>query len=302
MENTTIQALIDLFPKLIKKNEQLKIICHEQNIDIFEETDQIISSDINQNLVAMASGLSKSGIIPFVCSSPYDFMNQYNEIREMISFSKQNIKLIAIDNIGFDKTTTGPLEQCFEDIGLFNMLPNIEIYNPLDYFEASAILKSVTKSKNPCYIRLHTRSTPLFFDKKHKFKNHSPIILRTGQDATIITSGPITFECLIAAENLQHRDNLSIQVIHFPQLKPINNNVINVAAIQTNKIITVEEHSIHGGLGDLISQELCINHPTKHLRLGLRDTYSLCGNKIDVLENMGLDSEGIYLQISDFLK
>lgn len=245
-----------------------------------------------QNLVTMASGMAAVGKIPFVTSyATFSPGRNWEQIRTTICYNDQPVKIIG-SHVGISVGPDGATHQALEDIAIMRALPNMVVIAPCDAIEAKKATVAALKYPGPVYIRLTREKTPIATTEKAPFKIGVGQVLADGDDVTIISTGSMIYEALVAAEALK-KDKISARVINMPTVKPLDEGLVLKAAKQTGAIVTCEEHQIHGGLGGAISEFLAEKHPTPIEFIGMMDTFGESGSPAQLLEKFGLKSKNI---------
>ena len=253
------------------------------------------------NMVGVAAGLATMGKIPFVSSfAMFVAGRAYEQVRNAIGYPKLNVK-IGATHAGITVGEDGASHQCNEDIALMRTIPEMVIINPSDDIEAKAATRAAFDYVGPVYLRFGRAPIEIINDQPtYKFEIGKGVLLQEGTDLTIIATGLCVSESIEAAKMLA-ADGLSVEIINIHTIKPIDKDIIIKSALKTKHIITVEEHSIIGGLGSAVSEVLCENAPTKLNRIGMQDCYGESGSATALLEKYELDAKGIYKQIKSFI-
>ena len=254
------------------------------------------------NMIGIAAGLASTGKVPF-CSSFAMFAagRAFEQVRNSVGYPHLNVK-IGATHAGISVGEDGASHQCNEDIALMRVIPGMTIINPSDDVEAKAAVKAAYEMEGPVYLRFGRLAVPVINDRpEYKFEIGKGIVLREGSDVTIIATGLEVNESLEAAKMLE-ADGISAQVINIHTIKPLDTELVVSAAKKTGKVVTVEEHSIIGGLGGAVAETLSEQCPTKMLRIGVMDTFGESGPAVKLLEKYGLDAAGIYGKIKAFLQ
>lgn len=254
------------------------------------------------NMIGIAAGLASTGKVPF-CSSFAMFAagRAFEQVRNSVGYPHLNVK-IGATHAGISVGEDGASHQCNEDIALMRVIPGMTIINPSDDVEAKAAVKAAYEMEGPVYLRFGRLAVPVINDRpEYKFEIGKGIVLREGSDVTIIATGLEVNESLEAAKMLE-ADGISAQVINIHTIKPLDTELVVSAAKKTGKVVTVEEHSIIGGLGGAVAETLSEQCPTKMLRIGMMDTFGESGPAVKLLEKYGLDAAGIYGKIKAFLR
>ena len=253
------------------------------------------------NMVGIAAGLASTGKVPF-CSSFAMFAagRAFEQVRNSVGYPHLNVK-IGATHAGISVGEDGASHQCNEDIALMRTIPGMTIINPSDDIEAKAAVEAAYKMDGPVYLRFGRLAVPVINDNAdYKFEIGKGVVLKEGKDLTIIATGLEVNESLEAAKKLAE-DGIDAEVINIHTIKPIDADLIVKSASKTGKVVTVEEHSIIGGLGGAVAEVLSEKCPTKMLRIGVKDTFGESGPAVKLLEKYELDAAGIYKQIKAFL-
>ena len=254
------------------------------------------------NMIGIAAGLASTGKVPF-CSSFAMFAagRAFEQVRNSVGYPHLNVK-IGATHAGISVGEDGASHQCNEDIALMRVIPGMTIINPSDDVEAKAAVKAAYEMEGPVYLRFGRLAVPVINDRPdYKFEIGKGIVLREGSDVTIIATGLEVNESLEAAKMLE-ADGISAQVINIHTIKPLDTELVVSAAKKTGKVVTVEEHSVIGGLGGAVAETLAEQCPTKLLRIGVMDTFGESGPAVKLLEKYGLDAAGIYGKVKAFLR
>ena len=254
------------------------------------------------NMMGIAAGISTTGMVPFVSTfAMFASGRAFEQVRNSIGYPHLNVK-IGATHAGISVGEDGATHQCNEDMALMRTIPGMVVINPSDDIEARAAVEAAYKHDGPVYMRFGRLAIPIINDKTdYKFEIGKGNVLREGKDATIIATGLCVSASLEAAEKMAQK-GLDVGVINIHTIKPIDKDLITEAAKKTGKIITVEEHSIIGGLGSAVCEVLAENHPTPVLRIGVNDCFGHSGPAVDLLHEFGLDAEGIDKKVSEYLK
>ena len=253
------------------------------------------------NMVGIAAGLASTGKVPF-CSSFAMFAagRAFEQVRNSVGYPHLNVK-IGATHAGISVGEDGASHQCNEDIALMRTIPGMTIINPSDDVEAKAAVEAAYKMDGPVYLRFGRLAVPVINDRPdYKFEIGKGVVLKEGKDLTIFATGLEVNESLEAAKMLAE-DGIDAEVINIHTIKPIDAELIVKSASKTGKVVTVEEHSIIGGLGGAVAEVLSEKCPTKMLRIGVKDTFGESGPAVKLLEKYELDAAGIYKQIKAFI-
>lgn len=265
--------------------------------------DRHINCGIAENsMVAVAAGLATCGKVVFASSfSMFLSGRSYEQIRNSVAYPHLNVKFGGT-HVGISVGEDGATHQCNEDISLMREIPGMVVLNPSDDIEAKACVRAAVEHEGPVYIRFGRAAVPVFNDAdEYHFELGKGIRLREGVDVTIIATGLEVYESLLAAESLA-RDGVSAEVINIHTLKPLDKDIILESAAKTHNVVTVEEHSIVGGLGTAVCELLSEELPTRVLRIGVNDEFTKSGPATELLHKYGLDADGIYWKVKEFIQ
>ena len=253
------------------------------------------------NMVGVAAGLAATGKIPFVSSfAMFAAGRAFEQVRNSVGYPKLNVK-IGATHAGISVGEDGATHQCNEDIALMRTIPGMVVINPSDDVEARAAVKAAIEHQGPVYLRFGRLATPVINDRSdYKFELGKGVVLREGKDVTIIATGLCVAESLAAADMLE-KDGISAKVINIHTIKPLDEELVIAAAKETGKVVTVEEHSVIGGLGSAVCDCLSETCPTKVLKVGVNDTFGESGPAVQLIHKYGLDAEGIYTKVKAFV-
>lgn len=254
------------------------------------------------NMMGVAAGLATTGKVPFASSfAMFAAGRAFEQIRNSIGYPKLNVK-IGATHAGISVGEDGATHQCNEDIALMRTIPGMVVINPSDDVEARAAVKAAYKHEGPVYLRFGRLAVPVINDREdYKFELGKGVVLREGKDITLIATGLPVAETLEAAEKLA-ADGIDAKVINIHTIKPLDEELIVEAAKETGKVVTIEEHSVIGGLGSAVCDVLSEKAPTKVLKIGINDTYGESGPAVELVKKYGLDAESIYKKIKSFNK
>ena len=249
------------------------------------------------NMMGVAAGLSTAGKIPFASTfAMFAAGRAFEQVRNSIGYPHMNVK-IGATHAGISVGEDGASHQCNEDIALMRTIPGMVVINPADDVEAKAAVKAAIDYVGPVYLRFGRLAVPVINDPAdYKFELGKGITLREGKDVTIIATGLEVSESLEAAKLLE-ADGISAEVINIHTIKPLDEELVVAAAKKTGKVVTVEEHSIIGGLGGAVAEVLAEKAPTKMLRIGVMDTFGESGPAKALIEKYGLDAKSIYEKV-----
>lgn len=253
------------------------------------------------NMIGIAAGLASTGKVPF-CSSFAMFAagRTFEQIRNSVGYPHLNVK-IGATHAGISVGEDGATHQCNEDIALMRTIPGMTIINPSDDVEAKAAVKAAYEMEGPVYLRFGRLAVPVINDRDdYKFEIGKGVVLKEGTDLTLIATGLEVAESLAAAEKLE-AEGISVEVINMHTIKPLDVDLVVRSAAKTGKVVTVEEHSIIGGLGSAVAEVIAEKQPAKLLRIGVEDRFGESGPALKLLEKYELDAAGIYKKVKAFL-
>ena len=253
------------------------------------------------NMVGVAAGIASTGKVPF-CSSFAMFAagRAFEQVRNSVGYPHLNVK-IGATHAGISVGEDGATHQCLEDIALMREIPGMTVINPADDVEARAAVKAAYEMEGPVYLRFGRLAVPVInTNPDYKFEIGKGTLLKEGTDLTIVATGLEVNESLEAAKMLE-ADGIHAEVINIAKIKPLDEEIIIESAKKTGKVVTVEEHSVIGGLGSAVAECLAEKCPTLMKRIGVYDVFGESGPAVDLLHKYELDAEGIYKQIKDFM-
>ena len=253
------------------------------------------------NMMGIAAGLATTGKVPFASTfAMFAAGRAYEQLRNSVAYPKLNVKVGATHG-GISVGEDGATHQCCEDFALMRAIPGMVVMSPSDDIEAKAMVKAAYEYVGPVYMRFGRLAVPVINDRPdYKFEMGKGIVLREGKDLTIVANGLCVAASLEAAEKLA-ADGIDAKVINIHTIKPLDEELIVAAAKETGKVVTVEEHSIIGGLGGAVCECLSEKAPVPVKRIGINDVFGESGPAVALLEKYGLDAEGIYKQIKEFV-
>lgn len=249
-----------------------------------------------QDMMATAAGMATCGKIPYASTfAVFATGRAYDQIRNSICYPNLNVKICAT-HCGITVGEDGATHQMLEDINLMRGLPNMKVMSPADDAEAKWAVKEASKINGPVYIRFGRAVTPQIYDENQKFEFGKAIQFGEGTKATVFATGMMVAEALKAQEELK-LDGIDIRVVDFHTIKPIDKEIIIKSAKETEKLISIEEHSIIGGLGSAIAEVLVENYPAKLVRMGMKDCFGKSGTAFELLKYFGLTSKEIIEEV-----
>ena len=253
------------------------------------------------NMMGVAAGLATCGKVVFASSfAMFAAGRAFEQVRNSIGYPHLNVK-IGATHAGISVGEDGATHQCNEDIAIMRTIPGMTIICPADDVEARAAVKAAAEYEGPVYLRFGRLAVPVINDEAtYKFEIGKGITMKEGKDVTIIATGLEVNESLEAAK-LLGADGISAEVIDIHTIKPIDRELVVASAKKTGKVVTVEEHSIIGGLGGAVAEVLAEEAPTKMLRIGMMDQFGESGPAKVLIEKYGLDAKSIYEKVKAWL-
>ncbi|MEG1846415.1 MAG: transketolase family protein [Oscillospiraceae bacterium] len=244
------------------------------------------------NLMGVAAGLAATGFTVFASSfAMFAAGRAFEQVRNSIAYTNLNVK-IGATHAGISVGEDGASHQCCEDIALMRSIPNMIILNPADDIEARLCVMAAAEHEGPVYMRFGRLAVPRVFDENYKFKIGKGNILAEGTDVTIIATGLMVNEAMMAAEELKN-EGISARVVNMCTIKPIDRELVIESAKKTGAIVTAEEHSIIGGLGGAVCEVICETVPVPVVRVGVEDVFGKSGPAVELLHIYGLDAKNI---------
>jgi len=245
------------------------------------------------NMMGVAAGLTIGGKIPFTGTfANFSTGRVYDQIRQSIAYSGKNVKICA-SHAGLTLGEDGATHQILEDIGLMKMLPGMTVINPCDYHQTKAATLAIAEHQGPVYLRFGRPKWPVFTPENQIFKIGQAITFQEGTDLSIFSTGHCVWESLKAAETLE-AEGISVEVINIHTIKPLDEEAVLKSAQKTGKVLTAEEHQMHGGLGDSIAQLLSRKLPTPMEMVAVNDSFGESGKPEELFEKYGLSRKSIY--------
>lgn len=253
------------------------------------------------NMAGIAAGLATCGKVPFMSSfAMFAAGRAYEQVRNSIGYPHLNVK-IGATHAGISVGEDGATHQCLEDIALMREIPGMVVINPADDVEARAAVKAAYEHEGPVYLRFGRLAVPVIYDEKdYHFEIGKGVLLKEGTDLTIFATGLCVNEALQAAEKLA-ADGINAEVIDIHTIKPLDEKLVIESAKKTGKVVTVEEHSVIGGLGSAVCDTLSENAPTPVKKIGVYDRFGESGPAAELIHKYQLDAEGIYTQIREWM-
>lgn len=245
-----------------------------------------------QDMMSTAAGLASAGQIPFVSTfAIFAAGRAYDQIRNSICYPKMNVKICAT-HAGVTVGEDGATHQMLEDLSLMRTLPNMTVMCTSDDTETRWAVKEIAKMNGPVYLRLCRLATPVIYEEGQSFEIGKGVQIGEGTDASVIATGVVVQEAIKAKEELG-KQGINIRVVDMHTIKPIDKELVIKCAKETKKIITIEDHSIIGGLGSAVCEVLSEEYPTKVIRMGVNDSFGKSGKATELLEYFGLTAKSI---------
>jgi len=252
-----------------------------------------------QNMMGIAVGLALSGKIPLATSyGVFSPGRNWGQLRVSVCYSRANVKIVS-SHAGLLTGKDGATHQALEDIALTRTLPNLVVLSPADFWEAKQAIIAAVSYIGPVYLRLTRDKTAVFTREETGFKIGKAEVLRMGRDLTLIGTGPVVYEALMAARKLE--DKARIEVINLSTIKPLDKMTILASAEKTGKVVTVEDHQVFGGMGSAVAELLAEELPVPVVKIGVPDVFGESGEGRELWEKYGLTAEGIVRKIMEVL-
>ncbi|WP_299488541.1 transketolase C-terminal domain-containing protein [uncultured Allomuricauda sp.] len=253
------------------------------------------------NMMGIAAGLTIGGKIPFTGTfANFSTGRVYDQIRQSIAYSDKNVKICA-SHAGITLGEDGATHQILEDIGLMKMLPGMTVINPCDFNQTKAATLAIAEHHGPVYLRFGRPKVANFTPVDQKFEIGKALMLSEGTDVTIIATGHLVWESLIAAEKLETQ-GISAEVINIHTIKPLDDEAILASVKKTGCVVTAEEHNYLGGLGESVSRVLASHHPTPQEFVATQDTFGESGTPEQLMQKYGLNNKAIEKAVLKVLK
>ena len=245
-----------------------------------------------QDMISTAAGFATCNRIPYASTfAAFAAGRAYDQIRNSVCYPNLNVKICAT-HAGVTVGEDGATHQMLEDISMMRTLPNLQVFSPCDDIETKFVIKKISEINGPCYVRLSRLATPVIYDDNEKFEIGKAKQFGNGEDATIFATGVCVSEALKAKEILETK-GIYVRVVDIFTIKPIDKETIIRCAKETKKIITIEDHSVIGGLGSSICEVLSEEYPTKVIRLGIKDLFGKSGDAVELMKCFKIDAQAI---------
>lgn len=267
--------------------------------DIFknEFPDRFFDMGISeQDMIATAAGMATCGKIPFASTfAVFATGRAYDQIRNSVCYPKLNVKICG-SHAGITVGEDGATHQMLEDINIMKGLPNMRVFCPSDDIQTKWLVEEISKINGPCYIRTARMDSNVIYEEEQKFEIGRAIQIGDGTDATIFAIGVCVAEALKAKEKLEEQ-NINVRVVDMFSLKPVDKEMIIKCAKETKKLFSVEDHSVIGGLGSIISDVLTEEYPTKLIKIGIGDRFGESGKANELMKKFKIDCDAIVEKI-----
>ena len=244
------------------------------------------------NMIGIAAGLTIGGKIPYTGTfANFSTGRVYDQIRQSVAYSEKNVKICA-SHAGLTLGEDGATHQILEDIGLMKMLPGMTVINTCDYNQTKAATIAIAEHQGPVYLRFGRPVLPVFIPENLPFEIGKGILLREGKDITIVATGHLVWESLLAADELE-KEGISCEIINIHTIKPLDEEIILNSVKKTGKIVTAEEHNINGRLGESVARLLTQKHPMKQGFVAVNDSFGESGTPAQLMKKYGIDKDGV---------
>lgn len=254
-----------------------------------------------QNMMGIAAGLALTGKTPFVSSyATFSPGRSWDQFRVSVCYSQANVK-VAGAHTGISVGPDGATHQALEDVAITRVLPNLTVVVPCDSIEARKVTVAVGRIKGPAYFRLGRSKTPVMTRLETPFQIGKAYVMREGKDVAIIGSGPVLYNALLAAQELE-KEGLSVMVVNNHTIKPIDSQTIISAAQKCGAVVTLEEHQTMAGCGSAVCEVLAQNYPVPVEMVGMQNTFGESGQPEELIEKFGMGKQGIIEAIKKVLK
>lgn len=244
------------------------------------------------NMIGLASGMALSGKIPFASSfAAFATGRVYDQIRQAVAYSNTNVKICA-SHAGLTLGEDGATHQILEDLGLMRMMPNMVVINPCDFNQTKQATLAIAEYEGPVYLRFGRPKVPIFISEDTPFEIGKAIMLNEGKDVTIIATGHLVWEAIVAGEMLAEQ-GIDAEIINIHTIKPLDNEAILKSVAKTGCVVSCEEHQYNGGLNDAVAQLLARNNPKPMEFIGVDDSFGESGTPDELMVKYGLKAENI---------
>ena len=253
------------------------------------------------DMICAAAGMSTTGLVPFASSfAMFAAGRAFEQVRNSIGYPHLNVKIGATHG-GISVGEDGASHQCCEDFALMRSIPGMTVICPADDVEAQQAVEAAYEMEGPVYLRFGRLAVPVFHDEGYRFVIGKGEVVKEGKDVAIIANGLLVYEAILAGEELA-KAGIDAMVINMPTIKPLDEELVIAAAKKCGKVITCEEHSVIGGLGEAVASCLAENCPTPVKRIGVNDEFGHSGPAVDLLKQFGLSCENIVAAARELCK
>lgn len=298
-KKATRQSYGEALLELGKENEKIVVLdadlstATKTNLFAKEFPNRFFDMGIaEQNMITTAAGMATCGKIPYTSTfAIFAAGRAYDQIRNSICYPKLNVKICAT-HAGITVGEDGATHQMIEDISLMRTIPNMTVISTSDDIETKWAVKEASKINGPVYLRLSRLATPIIYDENQKFEMGKAIQIGNGTDGTIFATGVTVSEALKAQEQLKQR-GIEVRVVDVHTIKPIDKEIVIKCAKETEKLVSIEDHNVIGGLGTAISEVLTDEYPAKLIRLGIKDTFGKSGKAEELMKYFKITAEDI---------
>jgi transketolase len=266
-----------------------------------ENPDRFIQVGIAEaNMIGIAAGLTIGGKIPFTGTfANFSTGRVYDQIRQSVAYSGKNVKICA-SHAGLTLGEDGATHQILEDIGMMKMLPGMTVINPCDYNQTKAATIAIAEHEGPVYLRFGRPAVPVFTSPDQDFVIGKGIMIQEGTDVTIVATGHLVWEAMLAANELE-KEGISAEVINIHTIKPLDEDIILRSVRKTGKVVTCEEHNKLGGLGESVAHLLTTKYPARQEFVATEDTFGESGTPSELMKKYGLDAEAIVNKVKKIM-
>jgi len=297
----------DGLTELGRKNPNVVALCADLTgslkMEVFEKEnpERFFQIGIAEaNMIGIAAGLTIGGKIPFTGTfANFSTGRVYDQIRQSVAYSGKNVKICA-SHAGVTLGEDGATHQILEDLGMMKMLPGMVVINPCDYNQTKAATLAIAEYEGPVYLRFGRPSVPIFTSPDQIFEIGKGIQISEGTDVTIVATGHLVWEAMLAANELE-KEGISAEVINIHTIKPLDEDLILRSVRKTGKVVTCEEHNVLGGLGESVAHLLTEKYPARQAFVGTQDTFGESGTPAELMKKYGLDSEAIIKAVKSLM-
>ncbi len=277
-------------------NEDLNVMCLEADLSKASGTnpsvaqahpDNFVNVGVAEaNMIGVGAGLASEGKVPF-CATFTCFASRrvYDQITISAAYANNNVKIVGTAP-GVTAGPNGGTHMCFQDLAIMRAMPNMHVYSPCDAYELKSMMQYMAKEVQPTYMQLIRPKVGKVFDEGYKFDPNKAVVVNEGKDVTLVSTGYMTHFAGLAAEQLE-KDGISVDLLHYPSVKPFDVDTLVASAKKTGKVVTVENQNIIGGLGGAVCEALCEKYPVSVKRLGIPDQFGEVATEDYLFEKHG---------------